>query len=801
MKKILICLMTFFVVIGCQHRGDSRIVQDFNFDWRFSLGDEAIWADSSFDDVLWRKLHLPHDWAIEGEFSAKNPSGPNGGALPGGIGWYRKHFITPSSEKVFIEFDGVYMNSTVYVNGHKIGNRPYGYSSFCYDLTPYLNPKGEDNLIAVRCDNSGQPSGRWYTGCGIYRNVRLVMTNEVHYAYNGLFVTTPNISADKADVLIDVEVDSPTGTEYKIINTVYDRKGKEIARGGRKIEVKKPILWDVDSPYLYTLKSEIISGGKVVDNYQTQFGFRTLDWNKDKGFALNGRYLKIHGVCLHHDLGCIGTAVHYRAIERQMEILKEMGVNAVRTSHNMPAPELLAICDSLGILVMNEAFDSWRRPKARFEYAGAFEEWHERDLADFVKRDRNHPSVFMWSIGNEIPEQSAKTPEDAVANENLTRHLAEIVKRYDTTRVVTAGTNGVDRDNCLLTSRALDVIGLNYHDYGYDSLRTWFPETPIIASETASALNSRGIYYQPSTELRTLPRWTFYSRGPKPENISNDEPVFHQCTAYDICHAFWNTTLTHQDAWLVVKNLDWVAGVFVWTGFDYLGEPTAFGWPSRSSYFGICDLAGFPKDPYYMYQSEWTNNTVLHLHPHWNWNTGEKIDIWAYYNNADEVELFVNGRSLGRSSKTADCLHAFWPEVPFEKGKIEAVSYKNGKEIARTVRETTGSPKAIKMEADRDVLRADGYDLSYITISTVDAEGREVPNADTMLDFSVYGAGELFGIDNGNAADTLCLKGNRKQLFSGKALAVVRSLRDEPGEITLTVKSSIGNKSITIKTK
>lgn len=800
MKRILLIILALVIVFGCQ-KDLPRQVEDFNFGWRFALGDNPEWAKASFDDSSWRELHLPHDWAIEGEFSENNPSGPNGGALPGGIGWYRKHFVSPSSEKTFVEFDGVYMNSTVYVNGKEVGTRPYGYSSFCYDLTDYLNPAGKDNLIAVRCDNAHQPSGRWYTGCGIYRNVRLVRVNKVHFVYNGIYITTPNLDSERGLVSISCEVDNPDGADYSVVNTVIDSEGKKVAKGENLISVPKPRLWDVEDPNLYSVKSELFVDGNKVDEVENTFGFRTFAWDKDKGFALNGRPLKIHGVCLHHDLGCIGTAVHFRALYRELKTLKDMGVNAVRTSHNMPAPELVSICDSLGILVMDEAFDSWRRPKARYEYAGAFEEWHERDLGDFVRRDRNHPCVFMWSIGNEIPEQSARTPEEAAANKELTRSLASIVKRYDTTRVVTAGTNGVDRDNCLLESGALDVIGLNYHDYGYDSLRRWFPDKPLIASETASALNSRGIYYQPSTEMRILPRWSFFSKGPKPEDVDIDEPVSHQCTAYDICHAFWSTTLTHQDAWLAVRDRDDVAGVFVWTGFDYLGEPTAFLWPSRSSYFGICDLAGFPKDPYYMYQSEWTDKDVLHLLPHWNWHEGDSVDVWAYYNNADEVELFVNGKSYGKSSKTPQRLHAFWPAVPYSKGKIEAVSYKDGKIVARDVRETAGSPAALKLEADRTVLRADGYDLSYVTVTAVDSVGVEVPDADIMLNFKVEGAGELFGVDNGNAADTLSLKGSRKQLFSGKALAVVRSVKDQKGQVSLTVSSEIGNAVITLKTK
>lgn len=386
------------------------------------------------------------------------------------------------------------------------------------------------------------------------------------------------------------------------------------------------------------------------------------------------------------------------------------------------------------------------------------------------------------------------------ANKALTRRLAELVRSEDDTRAVSCGGHQLSKENNLYTSGALDVIGLNYRSHGYDSLRVWFPGMPILASETVSAQNSRGIYYQPSTGLRVVPRW-----GPLPDGKGFgriDEPVANQCTAYDNCRSMWSVTTTHQNAWIPVRDRDFIAGTFVWTGFDYLGEPTAFGWPSRSSYFGFIDLAGFPKDSYYMYQSEWTDKTMLHILPHWNWNEGDKIDIWAYYNNADEVELFLNGTSLGRSSKTNERLHAFWPEVAFEAGTIEAVSYKNGKEVARAKHITAADAERLKLSADRKVIAADGYDLSFITIEALDKEGRPVPTANHMLRFKVSGKGELFGVDNGNAADTLCLKGTQKALFSGKALAVVRSIKGEKGKITLEVSSDeLGEASIDIKTR
>ena len=801
MKRTLQLITLVLLLAACQG-GNGRVEQDFNFGWLFALSDAPEYSDKDFDDRSWRSLHLPHDWSIEGEFSLENPAGPNGGALPGGIGWYRKHFVSPEAEKVCVEFDGIYMNSTVWVNGRKAGGRPYGYSSFCIDLTPYLNPAGEDNVIAVRVDNSIQPSGRWYTGAGIYRNVRLVCSSKARIAYNGVYVTTPEISSSGAEVLVRTELDAPSGVGYSVYHRILDERGKVVAEGpdGKHITVKCPHLWDISSPYLYTLETELLADGKVLDCVKTRFGIRETHWDADKGFFLNGRPLKINGACLHHDLGCIGTAVHPRALRRQLEILSRAGFNAVRTSHNIPDPQLLDFCDEMGILVLDEAFDKWRGGGRGNGYGYFFDEWHERDLTDWVKRDRNHPCVILWSIGNEIGEQTARTPEQREFNKALTRELADIVRAADPTRPVTCGCNGPDRDNCIYESGALDVLGLNYRAWAYDSLRLWFPGKPILGTETVSAQNSRGVYYQPSTGLRVA-GWSPWSGTPKPSEEELVGKVPYQCTAYDNCRAMWDCATTHEGSWIPIRDKDYVAGGFIWTGFDYLGEPTAFGWPARSSYFGAVDLAGFPKDPYYMYKSEWTDETMLHLLPHWNWTEGEKIDVWAYYNNADEVELFLNGRSLGRSAKTPERIHAIWTEVPFERGQIEAVSYKDGKEVMRVSRKTAGEGVALKLEADRRTIDADGYDLSFVSVTMVDADGIEVPTADDMLHFSVSGTGELFGVDNGNAADTLSLKGSNKALFSGKALAVVRSIKGAKGVATLTVSTADRSASIDIKTR
>ena len=824
MKHFFLLIASIIMASSYNVNAQERIIEDFNFDWSFKLGDDQQFATNDFDDSSWRELHLPHDWSIEGEFSKDNPSTPGGGALPGGIGWYRKHFRSPKLDgrHIAIEFDGIFMNSTVFVNGHKVGFRPYGYSSMSYDITPYLNPQGEENIIAVRCDNSEQPNSRWYAGCGIYRNVRLVNTANVFVDYTGTYITTPEISKERGTIKAQVSISNPRNDASKVTleNKILDAKGRCVAKNSvtkainagasadmeMTIEVNNPILWDVDNPYLYNVVSYVMVDGKVVDDYITPFGFRYFEFKADTGFWLNGRNLKLKGVCMHHDLGALGTAVHRRGLERQLDILQSFGVNAIRTSHNPPTPELLDMCDERGILVMDEAFDMWRRAKTRYDYARYFDEWHQKDLIDFIKRDRNHPSIVMWSVGNEILEQwnsnddvklddlpaeqrnllinfisenATGNKDDVEKNTNvlLTRHMVATLKKYDNTRPVTAGCNETRPTNNLIRSGALDIIGFNYHVQDYDSVKEWYPNMPFIGSETASSLNSRGFYIHPSTKINVVPeRWD-----------APHQTDHHQCSAYDNSRAPWATL--HEEAWVAVRDRDFCAGTFIWTGFDYLGEPTPYSWPSRSSYFGIVDLCGFPKDCYYMYRSEWTNNPTLHLFPHWNWNVGDKIDMWVYYNTADEVELFLNGKSLGKRTKTSDRLHAIWENVEFEAGEITAIGYKNGKEILRHSRKTAGKAEKIVLTADRKVLKADGYDLAYVTVECADAKGNLVPTAMNQLYFEVDGVGELVGVDNGNAAGGESLKGNKMKLFNGKAIAIVRTKRNESGKITLKVTS------------
>ena len=823
----------------------AREHQSFDRGWLFTLSDSTEMYQPSYSDGHWRRLNLPHDWAIEGDFSPSNPSGASGGALPGGIGWYRKHFSLSPDEKYdrfTITFDGVYMNSTVYINGHKLGTRPYGYSTFEYDLTPYIYKKG-DNVIAVKVDNSDQPNSRWYSGCGIYRHVWLTKTLKKAYIpqWGQYVATTP-----KGDVKVKVDFHAD-GSRMKlsIRNTIYDAAGKVVARSqgnqNQKLKVRKPHLWSIGKGYLYTVKSELVVNGKVVDTATTQTAFRDVRFDARKGFFLNGENMKINGVCEHHDFGCLGAALNEDALHRKLTILRDMGVNAIRSSHNPPAPELLNMCDSMGIMVMDESFDMWRRKKSNGDYARFFDEWHQRDLSDLVKRDRNHPCIIMWSIGNEVLEQWSDAAADTLSleqanlilnaghdastlahgdelsvNSLLTRHLADIVKKYDPwgARPVTAGCNEPDPKNHLFKSGAIDVIGFNYHHQWVKDVPKNFPNKPFIFSESVSALQTRGYYRMPSDSIYTAPVewWLPYT-----------DPSF-KCSAYDNMHASWSST--HEETWDVVKHNDFVGGQFIWTGFDYIGEPTPYAYPARSSYFGIIDLAGLPKDSYYMYQSEWTKKPVLHLFPHWNWLPGQQIDMWCYYNQADEVELFINGKSQGIrkkkvhgegnegsdvvSARAANAAanaavfdrsteyHVMW-RVTFEPGEVKVVARKQGREISSQTIKTAGPPHHLVLKKTYQNTLASGVpadlqsavkkgstslpgDLqsptspssptTFVEVNVVDKDGNLCPNAENEIYFS--STAEILGTDNGNQTSLERFTDPKRKAFFGKCIIVLR---------------------------
>ncbi|MBF9254022.1 DUF4982 domain-containing protein [Pontibacter sp. 172403-2] len=769
----------------------ARERTDFDKGWAFRLGDTTNAEAPDFDDTNWRKLNLPHDWSIEGTFSKDNPAGAGGGALPGGIGWYRKSFTIDEADKgklFFIDFDGVYTNSEVWINGHYLGKRPNGYSSFRYELTPYLNYGDKENTIAVKVDNAQQPNSRWYSGSGIYRNVWLVKTNPVYVDQWGTYVTTPEVNAQTAKVVISTKINNRTEKKgpYTLETIVYDAAGKEVARAtkdnlqladsttefNQQLTVEQPNLWSVEKPYLYTVVTQVTQDGDVIDNYETPLGIRYFNFDAQQGFSLNGKPMKILGVCNHHDLGALGAAVNTRALERQLEILKAMGVNGIRTSHNPPAPELLALCDKMGFIVMDEAFDMWKKGKTKYDYSAHWDKWHRKDLEDLIRRDRNHPSVFIWSIGNEIPEQW-----DSIAGPAITKELASIVKGLDKTRPVTSALNDPQPNNNIYKSGALDLVGFNYHHELYKDFPKNFPGQKFIATETTSALATRGTYTMPSDSIRRWPvRWDIPFHGGNPDLT---------ISAYDNVSAPWGST--HEETWKVIKKYDFLSGMYIWTGFDYIGEPTPYDWPAHSSYFGVVDLAGFPKDSYYMYQGEWTDKPVLHVFPHWNWPAGKTIDVWAYYNHADEVELYLNGKSLGKRSKQGDDLHVMW-RLTFEPGTLRAVSRKDGKEVLTQEIKTAGAPARVILEADRDNIRADGKDLSFVTVHIVDKDGIEVPYADNLVHFALDGKASIAGVDNGLQTSLEPFKASYRKAFHGKCLAIVQA-QEEPDEVKLTATS------------
>jgi beta-galactosidase len=777
--------------------------KSFNQNWKFLLGDEPKAKEMNFNDSNWRSLNLPHDWSIEGSFDEKNPAKTDGGALPTGIGWYRKSFTVPAKlakKNIAIEFDGVFRNAEVWINGNYLGKRAYGYSSFQYDLTPHLKFGGK-NEIAVRVDNSLQPHSRWYTGSGIYRNVWLTTTGNVAVDHWGTFVTTPQVDKNSAAVHLQVDVKNNgcNTSSVKVRSVIYGPDGKSKSKsesslnlncnGNQRIEqdftVENPVLWSPENPKLYKIVTEIYQQNKRVDRYETPFGIRYFKFDSATGFYLNGEPLKLLGVCQHHDLGALGAAFNTRAAERQLEILKAMGTNAIRTAHNPPAPEFLDLCDRMGFLVMDESFDMWKKKKNGQDYHKDFDQWHKVDLEMMVKRDRNHPSIIMWSIGNEIREQFDESGK-AIAQD-----LVKIVKSLDPTRPVTSAlTENFPEKNFIYQSGALDVLSFNYKHVDYADLPKRFPGQKFISSETASALQTRGHYDMPSDSMRIWPK-------DGKTKLTDANPDW-TASAYDNAFAYWGSP--HETIWKVVKSLPHMAGLFVWSGFDFLGEPHPYPWPARSSYYGIIDLAGFPKDVYYMYQSEWTTKPVLHIFPHWNWQKGQTVDVWAYYSQADEVDLFLNGRSLGTRKKQGDEAHVVW-KVPYEPGTLKAVSRKSGKEVLNKEIKTAGSAAKIELIADRKEINADGKDLSFITVRILDADGNLVPKADNLVNFEIAGKGFIAGVDNGYQASMEPFKASYRKAYNGMCLAIIQAT-DKSGTISLRANSpGLQTSSITIKSK
>src|SRR3989454_764209 len=770
----------------------QRQVTSFDQGWRFHLGDVPGAQDPAFADASWRTLDLPHDWSIEGEFSEQNPAGVGGGALPGGVGWYRKTFSVPAADSGrirFIEFDGVYRNSEVWINGAYLGKRPYGYSSFRYDLTPHLRYRAR-NVIAVRVDNSQQPNSRWYSGSGIYRHVRLVTSDPIHVDEWGTYITTPVVSADSSHVTIRTSLRNERHGEQPVVlsTVVYDSAGREVAAVStmgriaddsvaelvQDLTISRPVLWSLERPYLYRAVSRVRCGNRLCDTYTTAFGVRSFEFRADSGFFLNGRHLKIRGVCLHHDLGALGAAANTRAIERQLQIMRAMGVNALRTSHNPPAPELLDLTDRMGFIVMDEAFDMWKKQKTDYDYHLDWDAWHVRDLSDMVQRDRNHPSVFIWSIGNEVMEQWNNGDSTAAP---IARELAGIVRALDPTRPITQAANNGSPQNPVFHAGALDLLGHNYHHEVWADFPTQYPGAKFIITEAMSALNSRGVYEQPSDSVASYETPYVKNHGPQPNKD-------YRLSSYDNRKAFWGSL--HEESLRLFERYPFLSGMFIWQGIDYLGEPTPYEWPARSSYFGVVDLAGFPKDPFYLYQSVWTDAPMLHLFPHWNWKPGDTVDVWAY-TNADEVELFLNGASLGVKRKPEPVSHVMW-RVAYVPGTLRAIARKAGHVTVTAEVKTAGTPARIALAPDRSRIRADGDDLSFITVTVQDSAGVPVLDAEPLIRLRIRGDARIVGVDNGDQISHTSFQANAVRLFNGKALVIVRA-GTRPGTATLTAEA------------
>jgi len=827
MRIFLLLAAVSLILLGSNvHAADtSRQRLSMDFGWKFLAGDPADAQQSGFDDSGWQAVDLPHDWSIYGTFDRESPARGGGAYLPTGVGWYRKKFLLPDSFKgrlISIEFDGVYENSEVWINGHWLGKRPFGYIGFQYDLTQFLNFNQQPNVLAVRVDNSFQPNSRWYSGSGIYRHTWLRITDPLCISPWGVYVISPAVSETGAtiEVITNVANNRKTPANFSLVTTILDQNGREVQTRGndgaldagetgsiaQEIRIDNPNLWSVQSPYLYTLRSTLSIGDETIDQCDTPIGIRSIEFNSDKGFLLNGIPVKLNGVCLHGDGGSVGAAVPEGVWLRRLRLLKEMGCNAIRTSHNPPAPEFLDLCDRLGFLVMDEAFDEWEAGKTLGGYHRFFKEWSQRDLVDFIHRDRNHPSVVLWSAGNEISEQVLPGGVDVL------RHLVETFHREDPTRCVTAACDRIFAEPLSATPefpQLLDVVGYNYVDRWLDRAdkyysvdRQLFPQRKFIGTESISMGGIRGdyddLFYNLAAEQPILPPPP--TTQPAEGLQATPRRRFRSLPAS-------NRRINVEQLWKFVRTNDYVSGDFMWTGIDYLGE--AF-WPARSATFGVLDTCGFPKDGYYFYQSQWTSDPVLHLFPHWNWpgREGQIIPVMCY-TNCDTVELIVNGKSFGtkgyefpvqgmledygnyparsRVVRTTSDLHLEW-DVPYEPGTLEAIGKMDGKVVATQQIRTTGAAASIGLSTDKPLLVSDGRDVAHLTLKIVDADQQTVPTAGNEITLEIDGPGKIIGMDNGNPTDHDSFKSNHHKAFNGLCLAIVQTSR-EPGQIHVTARS------------
>jgi len=789
MKKLI--FLTFFV---CSANLFAQTVVKELDSWKFSRTDNADASKVEFNDVAWQAVAVPHDWAIYGPFdkevdkqvvkieqnnekAATEKTGRTG-ALPFiGVGWYRTKLSLPeftTDKQVILSFDGAMSNAQVFVNSEKVGTRPYGYSYFYFDITSYLKA-GVENTIAVRLENQGF-SSRWYPGAGLYRKVKVLVKNKESFKQWAHYITTPFVSGDVAKVNIRSQVQGENLTiktilrnaEGKVVaeNTASARFADEIEQN---IAVPQPKLWSPETPVLYTAELQLYQGNTLKDTEIVRFGIRTIKYSPEKGFQLNGKTTKFKGVCLHHDLGPLGAAINKAALRRQLTILKDLGCNAIRSSHNMPSFEQLELCDEMGFLFLAESFDEWKKPKVKNGYNLYFDEWAEKDVVNLIHATRNHPSIVMWSSGNEVPDQWGE------AGVKRAKWLQDIFHREDPTRPVTVGMDQVKAVMENGFGAIMDIPGLNYRVNLYEDAYKRFPQGFLLGSETASTVSSRGIYKFPVKEYK--------------DKTYDDL----QCSSYDLEACNWSN-IPEVD-FEMQDDKPWVIGEFVWTGFDYLGEPTPYDnyWPSRSSYFGMCDLAGLPKDRYYLYRSRWnTTDETLHILPHWTWpgREGEVTPVFVY-TNYNSAELFVNGKSQGIQKKTRNSklerYRLMWMNVKYEPGTIKVVAYDEaGKAVAEKSVTTAGKPYAIKLEADRETIEANGEDLSYVTATVVDKNGNPCPTAANQLQFKTKGAGKFRAACNGDATSLEQFHLPTMKAFSGKLVVTVQSTSTE-GDIELAV--------------